>query len=78
MTTYPGQSFRPSAGVGTVESGVGIASEFPADGRAWQRKLPSNGSLVNAFPTSFFDVETFFLSQMFSLHATGSPVVPER
>ncbi|WP_440866895.1 hypothetical protein [Symbiopectobacterium purcellii] len=36
--------------------------------------------LFNKAPitTPFFDVEPLFVSQMFSLHATGSPVGPER
>ncbi|WP_440866664.1 hypothetical protein [Symbiopectobacterium purcellii] len=42
-------------------------------------KIMSLGySLVDTFTTPLFDVEPLFLSQMFSLHATGSPVWPER
>ncbi|CNI59880.1 hypothetical protein [Yersinia pekkanenii] len=39
---------------------------------------PGNGGLINPIITTFFDVEPLFLSQMFSLHAKGSPVGPER
>ena len=78
MTLLSCQSGRPSTAVDTVESGVGIASEFPANSGAGQIKLSGDGSLVDAFTPPLFDVEPFFLSQMFSLHATGSPVGPER
>ncbi|WP_440864906.1 hypothetical protein [Symbiopectobacterium purcellii] len=43
MTAFPGQSVRPSTAVDTIESRVGIASEFPADGRARQSKLSGDG-----------------------------------
>jgi hypothetical protein len=69
---------RPQTGVNAAESGVGIASEFPADGRAGKIKLPGDGCLVDTFTTPLFDVEPLFMSQMFSLHATGSPVGLER
>lgn len=69
---------RPPAGVNAVESGVGIASEFSADSRAERIKFSGDGCLVDTFTPPLFDVELLFLSQMFSLHATGSPVGTER
>ncbi|RAP67657.1 putative lipoprotein, partial [Candidatus Erwinia dacicola] len=71
MTLPSCQSDRPSTAVDTVESRVGIASEFLANSGAGQIKLSGDSSLVEAFTPPFFGVEPFFLSQMFSLHATG-------
>ncbi len=78
MTPPSCQSDCPSIAVDTVESGVGIASEFPANNGAEQIKLSGDGSLVEAFTPPLFDVEPFFLSEMFSLYATGSPVELEQ
>ncbi|RAP71353.1 hypothetical protein, partial [Candidatus Erwinia dacicola] len=55
-----------------------VLTEQNEDSGAGQIKLSGDGSLVDAFTPPLFDVEPFFLSEMFSLHATGSPVGPER
>ncbi len=63
QSPFPGQSVRPSTAVDTIESRVGIASEFPADGRARQSTLSGCGSLVDTFTTPLFDVEPALLNK---------------
>ncbi|WP_222704052.1 hypothetical protein, partial [Candidatus Erwinia dacicola] len=53
-----------------------LLSEFAIRKPTHGRRI--KGILVEAFTLPLFDVEPFLLSEMFSLHATGSPVEPER